>query len=209
MLSQKGNLTIILIITLAVGILTIPFIFSKITGKPIFSKITIGDKMGTEDLGDPKDINKKIAQPSTVVDNSIKFDAEKAKIGDKVGTLEIVKISGNKSAQATSDSAIVEFKGKLSITGEILYTQPGGQMGEIVCMNNFDAESQAKLPKLSSQSYVELSFCFDDTKEAKKRLVTDQSNRSQGIKTVMIDNYKLLWFPSEVYNTATLLSVVK
>jgi hypothetical protein len=209
MVNQKGNLTIILAAILVVIILSTPLIFSKLTGRPLFSKLTIGDEMGVVDFGDPKTFNNKTVQPSPVVDNTIKFDVEKAHVGDKVGDMEIVKLRGYKSDTATNDSAFVDFKGKTTVTGDIMYNLPGGQMGELVCMQNLDAESQAKMPKLSSQSYVTVSFCFDDLENAKKLLVKDVNIENQGVKTVVIDDFKIQWFPIEIYNTAKLISLIK
>ena len=59
MVNQKGNLTIILAAILVVIILFTALIFSKLTGKPLFPKLTIGDEMGVVDYGDPKTFDNK------------------------------------------------------------------------------------------------------------------------------------------------------
>ncbi len=147
--------------------------------------------------------------PTPFMDDSIKFDVENAKVGDEVGGMKIIKLRGYKEEKATNDSAFVDFSGKVTITGEINYTKPGGFMSEAVCMGNLDKNSQAKMPKLSSQISVPIGFCFNQLELARKLLVKDLTQEGQGQATVTIDNYKIQWYPVEIYNLADLIAVVK
>ncbi len=155
----------------------------------------------------PTSSNAITSTPEPVVDNTIKFDVEKAKVGEKIGNMTIIKLRGYKSEQATADSAFVDFKGEVTIKGDIIYNNPERQGGELVCVQNLDKDSQGKMPKLTSQFYVSVSFCFNNLDLAKKLLIKNLNKENQGQATVTIDNYKIQWFPVEIYNTADLIAV--
>lgn len=197
MIKQKINLTTILIVCLIISVAASAIFMAKLIGAKLeFPKKQ--QKIITD--------NSQVSTPEPVIDNSIKFDVEKAKVGDKIGDMTITKLRGYKSERATADSAFVDFTGRVTITGDVIYN--GSQRGEVVCMQNLDYGSQSKMPKMTSQFYVNVSFCFTDLGLAKKLLVKNMDQENQGQAKVIVDNYKIQWFPTEIYNTADLVSVV-
>lgn len=79
-------------------------------------------------------------------------------------------------------------------------------MAESICMTNLDNESLAKMPKMITDTRA-IWFCFTDLEKAKTML--DVTRKETQPATVSIDNYKIVYYPSEVVNTADVLSVEK
>jgi len=207
-LNERGNLTIALIVVLVLLVVLTSALFSKLAGIKLLSRSDLSNQtksVSQKDTGDQKNLT---PGPSAVIDSTIKFDVEKAKVGDTIGKMTITKLGGYKADKATNNSAFVNFTGQVTITGEVDYSH-GGELGELVCMKNLDSESQAKMPKLTSQYYVSVSFCFDDLDNAKKLLVKNLNSENQGQATVVIDDYAIDGFPIEGYNTAKLISAVR
>lgn len=198
MFFQKGHITLVLGAVVLFAIAAILFL-----GQIFGSKEDIPDQKYPE--ARMESAESQYATPSAtlpVVDNTIKFDVEKAKVGDKLGGMTIIKLGGSKSNIPTANSAFVQFKGKVEVTGKISYFEPGGFMAEAVCLGDLDEDSLAKMPKIISDTRV-VWFCFNDLEAAKKlRLHTETKP-----VTVVIDNYLIIYHPSEVYNTADLVEV--
>lgn len=128
------------------------------------------------------------------------FDVEKAKIGDKIGNMTITKLSGGKSDTPTANYATVSFSGKETVSGKITYYPTGGFMGEAICMDRLSADSLSKIPKMINDTR-DVWFCFNNLDEARE----DLNNLTQA--TVIINNYTIKYYPTEVYNTADLVAI--
>jgi len=143
------------------------------------------------------------------------FYIEAVKIGDVVGSMKIEKLGGYKSDNASYDNAYVEFSGKETITGEVLYHKPASFGGEKVCMQNLDDASIAKMPKIRSVTVPNppaggrMFFCFTNLELAKKQLVTNTTKDTQGIATITLDKYKMQRFPVDSWDLADFISKVK
>lgn len=154
---------------------------------------------------EPKDINNVILPtPTKTIDNTIKFDVAKSKVGDRIGNMTITNISDVQVDEPPS--AKVNFKGKVVVTGKVRYTNPDGYGGESVCMDNLQSDSLAKIPKMTFDTR-DIWFCFNNLDAVKKSLV--KSNKENNIATVTIDNYSIVYYPREVFNTADFVSIVK
>jgi hypothetical protein len=205
MSSQNGNLAIILVI-----ILVVISLFSLTNLNHLFGyKIQLPELQNLRQKilpSQPSEVVKTSPQATPLADNTIKFDVERARVKDQVGTMTITKLRGGRSDNPTSYSALVEFKGKVTLTGDYFYVKPGGLMAEAMCFQNLDEASLAKMPKMTSDTRA-VWFCFNDLGKAKKALI--KNDAETGPATVVIDNYSIFYIPSEVYNTADLISVVK
>lgn len=194
MIKQKINLTTFLTVSLIISVAASAIFMAKLIGAKLeFPKKQ--QKIITD--------NSQLSIPAPVIDNTIKFDVEKVKIGDKLGNMTVTKLNGIKSETPTINSALVNFKGRTEVTGKIQYHEPGGFMAEAVCLGNLNKESLAKMPKMESDTR-EIWFCFNDLEGAKKKRL----HTTTELVTVLIDNYSIVYYPSEVYNTADLISVI-
>ena len=197
MKKKRSNLTLILICVLTSVVFACVLLFMTIAGV----EMKLPDLSGRDEI--VTESNYSPAMPVPIIeDGSIKFDISEASVGGKIGSMRIAKLSGMKSDSATENSAIVNFKGQVEVTGVIQY-QDGGFMAEAVCLGDLDQASLSKMPKMASDTRT-VWFCFNDLEEAKKLGLHKKSNT-----TVVIDNYTIVYYPSSVYNTADLVSVIK
>ncbi|MDP2812472.1 MAG: hypothetical protein Q8O32_02150 [bacterium] len=129
------------------------------------------------------------------------FDVTTAKVGDIVAGMTIKKINPFNSSfsSLTVDNAKVVFSGRATISGKYLYNDMLGQF----CIDNIDANSQIYLPKINGDTRS-ASFCFSNKEEANSSLKTYQDSDSM---TVIMDDYTIISYPSEVVNMAKFISV--
>ena len=137
------------------------------------------------------------------------FDLNEIKIGDKVIGMTVQSIApydeSVKSLPLASNVKI-QFKGQVTITGIYYYECPGfegkcSEDKERLCFKDLDEVSQKKMPILKNGRNP-IWFCFANANEAKKLLTPNT-----GKKSVLIDNYTLNVYPSEVIDTADLIKV--
>lgn len=109
-------------------------------------------------------------------------------------------------SEINSNNVKMLLKGPLEVTGTFEYVVH--EIGfEGYCMNDFSEESIARLPYVPASdgsSEPRTWFCFRNEDEVFKKLGKDQK-----VVTVLIDNYELKAFPSEVIDRADLISVLE
>jgi hypothetical protein len=120
----------------------------------------------------------------------------RAKIGDKVSGMTIETMS-----YADYDKQ-VSFTGQATVTGDFYQTAMDGI--ELTCFRNFDAASEAKLPKMYDG--VKSEFCFDNDQAVVKNKLLAQA--TAGRATIAIDNLSLIDCNCGAYPGADLISVI-
>jgi hypothetical protein len=131
-------------------------------------------------------------------------------VGDILGAMTVVNVAPFNTGQYSSDPKMMQLgpqniqanlKGPIEVTGAYSAVHSGiGFDG--YCMSVSDVASLSRLPVLSSG--VRSYFCFRNGATAQQKL----GEKSRTI-TVIIDNYQLNSYPSEVVDWADLVSVVR
>ncbi|KKQ43164.1 MAG: hypothetical protein US60_C0006G0008 [Microgenomates group bacterium GW2011_GWC1_37_8] len=139
------------------------------------------------------------------------FDISTVKVEDEVAGMKVTEIGPflDDTDIPLSENAKISFGGKAVVTGSYFFSGPmSAQSSEeldTVCMSDFTKESLEKIPKPASNNNSSW-FCFTNKEFAFNQL---GPVGSKGIATVLIDNYTINIYPSEVTNTAELLWVEK
>ncbi len=140
-----------------------------------------------------------------VTENS--FDVESAEIGDTVVGMTINSVEPFSTREdllpINTFNAIVEFSGEAELTGTY-HHYPAGTFiggGELTCFDQLDETSISKLPRIDGKTLT--WFCFRNLD-----LANDSFDAETGETTIIIDNFQINSFPSEVWNLADLLEVV-
>lgn len=170
------------------------------------------------DTGNPDKVpveNGQTPDSSTKTFPDNKFKLEDVKPGDKIGDMTILSIgafSANMEAPAKNlpmsiDNVIIKYKGEVEVSGDYRYYKEGeGIIADIVCMDNLDSASIAKLPKVEGSQKTNYLFCFSNDSEAKKQFGPAGSS---GKATVVIADYVNVYYPAAGWDTARLVKVVK
>lgn len=139
--------------------------------------------------------NQKDEEPAPVV-----FEATELNPGDKVGTMETVKVERiNENTGLDNDNVSATFTGKVTVTGT--YEQRTGLL-EGACLEDLDNSSEQKLPRAKTDERS-VWFCFSNKDEAKRKL---EGKEGQNV-TVVINDYTYKHHPSEAKNTTRLIEV--
>lgn len=131
------------------------------------------------------------------------FSIYDIEVGDVIAGMEVVAIesaSGDDAGHRDPHDAIIRFTGRKTISGRYTYFPPNDEfLANIVCMFIGDGVA-AGLPQMAEDERT-TSFCFanEDVAQAAFR------EPSAGTATVIIDDYTIVYYPSEVWNTATLV----
>lgn len=130
----------------------------------------------------------------------IVFEATELNPGDKVGTMEAVKVEKvNQDKNLGNNNMSATFTGKVTVAGT--YVQRTGLV-KGACMEDLDNYSEQKLPRVKTDER-NVWFCFSNENEAKRKL----EGKEEENVTVTIDDYTYKHHPSEVKNTARLIEV--
>lgn len=141
------------------------------------------------------------------VNNEIKTDTlanpfsfDKAKIGDVVSGLEIIKIESlNGDDMPTKDNLKIMFKNKKLVTGKVTAYQDGPLAGKI-CLDNYDPYEQKNLPRLINDPRL-LFVCFNNLDKAQTLL----EKAGPDNVSVYIDNYTINFGLDDSLNFADLI----
>ncbi len=141
---------------------------------------------------------KDASTPSTTSENNL-FSFAKAKVGDRVAGMTIIEVGHYREDRPdVSPNEKVAFTGKATVTGRVTshFGEFGGQ--NEVCLQDLDSTSQSAIPKLDDDAR-EMWFCFTNTDAA----LLAFPKGADATATVVIDDYVINAYPSEVRNTAT------
>lgn len=152
--------------------------------------------------------------PSNVVQSNAEWTTATGSafvsVGDILGAMTVVSVAPFNTGQYSSDPKMmqlgpqnirVNLKGPIEVTGAYSTVHSGiGFDG--YCMSVSDAASLSRLPVLPAG--VRSYFCFRNGETAQQKL-----GKQSRTVTVMIDNYQLNSYPSEVVDWADLISVVR
>lgn len=139
--------------------------------------------------------NQEEEKPAPVV-----FEATELNPGDKVGTMETVKVEKvNQDKNLGNNNVFATFTGKVTVAGT--YVQRTGLI-KGACMEDLNNSSEQKLPRVKADERS-VWFCFTNEDEARRKL---EGREGQKV-TVIIDDYTYKHHPSEVKNNARLIEV--
>ena len=133
-------------------------------------------------------------------------------VGDKLGSMTVVSAAplnpeypkGRMGVEVTPDNAHIVLKGPIEVTGKYTGHYESAMGYDGYCMSDFDAESLTRLPTLPNAAPVPYPwFCFSNSEVARRQL-----GEKEAQVTIIIDNYDLKSYPSEVIDTADFVSVV-
>lgn len=136
-----------------------------------------------------------------------KFDINKITFGDRISGVSVKSVGPYRtdSTLPLAKNAKVSFDGEITITGSYYYLGPNRITSDtIICVEKLNQESLTKIPILQSDNRFPW-FCFDNVDLASKLLGPVGSS---GTITVVIDNYSINYYPSEVGNTAKLVRLI-
>ena len=129
--------------------------------------------------------------------------------GVRINEMKIISIQPFNSGQYSKEPSLMEtgpqnvkilLKGPVTVTGT--YFEENNESGfSGYCMNNFNSEFLGKLPYDISNTKVKI-FCFRNADFAHERLGTSTKKI-----TVLIDNFEINFYPSEVVDWADLVDV--
>src|SRR5690606_5662483 len=123
---------------------------------------------------------------------------------EKIGSMSITHLSVSEE-EAPSFGANVQFSGVVTVQGTYHYQPEHEFLGNEISFK-VDDESLTQLPKLiQDERYI--WFTFENQEEAITLLDISEQEKSEGEATVIIDNYKINYAPTEIWNTATLIQV--
>lgn len=133
------------------------------------------------------------------------FQLATLQVGDTVAGMTVKSITGYGDGSAdpgppTIHDVRIEFEGRATVTGTYTYHLPEDEfLGNAVCID-VDETSQHLLPRMAGDERY-LWFCFENEDEAQAAF----GEPGFGTATVVIDNYTIIHYPSEVWNMATLI----
>lgn len=156
-----------------------------------------------------RNTNELLQQNQSPITNANEFTVKNIKVGDKIAGMTVKSIAPYDEEVKTlslESNAKVRFTGQTTIMGTYYYECPGfegkcSNSEQRLCFKDLDNISQKKMPTLKDGRNP-IWFCFSNVNEAKNLLVPNT-----GKKTIVIDNYVLNVYPSEVIDTADLISV--
>jgi len=152
----------------------------------------------TEEINN-ENILKKVGEDKVIIDN--RADINNIKVGDKIASMTVVSIMPYKSYNPLLEGNYkIKFNGKIEITGHYIYYGEGDMLENKICFDNLDNASKIKMPQLKGDDR-EIWFCFNNENFAKDAF---QPKGSSGKATILIDNYTINMYGSEVWNTADL-----
>lgn len=127
-----------------------------------------------------------------------RFDPRKIEPGDQLLGLEVVSVEAN-SVPNYGVTGKARFRGEVTVSGTYKSQEEGTPCFYV------DEASASKLPRFQGDERI-VWFCFNNPEEAKKAI---GSVGTEGKKAaIVINDYETVYYPSDVYDTATLVRVV-
>lgn len=127
------------------------------------------------------------------------------KINNRVGDMVVTSIQPYSTSTDIDleSNHIISFKGPIEITGQFFQFGQNAMVADRigVCFRKLDDLSLKIVPM---EKEKEPWFCFSNSKLADQEFGTTNS----GTATIIIDDYNLVYYPSEVFNTAKLIKVI-
>lgn len=135
------------------------------------------------------------------VDNH--FDPRQLQPGDEFMGLKVVSVQTN-SLPNYGVIGRVKFRGQIALTGtyEPNHQLPGDT--EIPCFV-VDEAAAKQLPRFQGDDR-QVWFCFNNPETAKQQLGGQETQPKKAI--IAIDDYETVYYPSDVFDTATLVRVI-
>ena len=151
-------------------------------------------------------------EPAPIVGNSESkstshlFDGTKAKAGDRIANMTVVKTNAAIAETMPEYGPIgtVEFDGEATVSGIFEYVKEHEFLGEAFIFT-VDEESVSNLPKLQNDERT-VWFVLENFEEAKSMFGNQEG---KGKATIIIDDYVIRYDPKETYNSARLIKIVE
>lgn len=132
-----------------------------------------------------------------------RFDPRKVKRGDRILGFEVVSVEVS-SMPNNRFYGKTRFRGEVTLSGTYDAGQPGDEIG-LPCFY-VDETSARKLPRFINDERT-VWFCFNNPDKAKQVLGGVGTQRKKA--TIVIKDYETVYYPSDVFDTATLVRVVR
>ncbi len=132
-----------------------------------------------------------------------RFDPRKVKRGDRILGLEVVSVEVNPMPN-NHFYGKTRFRGEVTLSGTYNPGQPGDEIG-IPCFY-VDEASSRKLPRFVGDERT-VWFCFNNPDKAKQVLGGIGTKPKKA--TIVIKDYETVYYPSDVFDTATLVRLVR
>ncbi len=160
-------------------------------------------------------LNETMSADATNHKTSHIFDLNSIQVGDKYADMTVVaigKFSDNPNLPPEQPNVKINFSGPTQLDMVYDYIQTSMFSGsDMLCFKPMGQESIEKLP-IAKEDQVNAGFCLisgsDEMAAAKIMLGLGDKDES-GAATLIIDNYEYVSFPSEVFNTARIISLVE
>lgn len=143
-------------------------------------------------------------ESNTVTSTDHLFSLDTVKVGDVIAGMTLRSLAPFSQVMMTptldlplsSYNAHVEFSGTATVTGEHYWNE----LFQKVCFDVLDPLSGTRLPRIDGDTR-KTWFCFANQDEAQAVL----GKEAPGTATIVIDDYAINVYESEVANTATLV----
>lgn len=143
----------------------------------------------------------------------VTLDPLSAKIGDKFGGMTLATLSSIPADQGNPlGNTTATFSGSVTVKVKYTYTAPGepSMFGEFIQFEVEDKDSLLKIPVLKNDTRMVWFAPTPNTEIARlKPLLGLGTTGSTGSATLTINNYRIVYAPTEVFNTASIINVVK
>ena len=200
--TNMAGLTTRVLLFLTLGFLMGFVLRSVLAGKQLDKRASYSNEFEIEQIQQGDEVR------NMVLVKKVPYQSEVTVFPYKSGVRDTVELP-------VSSNIIMQFKGQVQITGNYFFDAPMGAVGpegavkiedfNKVCMAELDEQSLNKIPRPISKDN-DTWFCFDNSDYAFEQF---GPVGSQGRASVVIDNYTINIFPSEVHDTATLIKVEK
>ncbi|MEW6696224.1 MAG: hypothetical protein ACOY35_09550 [Bacillota bacterium] len=132
------------------------------------------------------------------------FDPLKIAAGDTVAGMKVLSVEASTVPGSNQQTATVRFSGEATISGEYTCHNNDELLGSVIAFTVDDQEHH-QLPRITYDER-KLWFVFSNHDEAAKVF---GSPGSRGRATVVINDYIIRYAPTDTYNEARLLKVIK
>lgn len=167
---------------------------------------------------EPAEVPDSTVSPNAATDTSELspnlFNLKDVKVGDKIAgmTIKSIKkisdlITPPEDVPLSENNVSIVFSGQVTITGEYRYEKESEVGGIEILGFSLDETSSKLMPRLTYQKNDPVYISIANIDEAKEKLGITKDG--EGMATIIIDDYSLNSYPSEVSNTGKLVSVVK
>ncbi len=140
-----------------------------------------------------------------IVEGNI-FNAYEVNVGDNIAGQKIISIDIREADDGFYLGAFIDFKGKIEISGEYRYRMFDEMFGEYLAFTVNESD-YSKIPILENDTRGQW-FMIDNLEQAKEMLDISGNSDIVGKATIVIEDFEIGCYPSEVWNSANVINVL-